>query len=335
MDENVETQKAVVPDLQKIHEFMSQELQRDRDHFDRMFKRTAWFVAALVFAAGGLTVYYGSRTVQEARSEARSEAKRALGDEIEQLRKAVADRINTEFQKEHIKKLVENVARERSAAEFSQIILRTVEEEVRARIRAEQPTISRSVQEETKRSVTALQPTIQGLVESETRRRVESAVKPIEVRLDSYLETATVANTAILAKNGDRNAFDQLSKIEKSSNPQIKLFAERAIRAIVLDYNQPFRAVHTFNKPYTKEELLKLLKDPYPVTRRTAVDTLVKQWSKDTTIVRPLAEVIMTDSDLGVCGSAFEAVMGITGEKWMVLDFLEFSKWWSRNQSRY
>jgi uncharacterized membrane protein len=102
-----------------MHEFMSGELQKDRDHFDRIFKRTTWFLAVLAAVLVLVGGFFGVKTIQEARDTAKNEASRAMEDEVRRLRATVEyqiqKRIDEEIRSDRIQKLIETVVAERAA----------------------------------------------------------------------------------------------------------------------------------------------------------------------------------------------------------------------------
>src|SRR5207248_2875537 len=78
--------------------------------FERLFTKTIWCIGTVLVVGVGLATFFGFQTVNQIREDAR----KAAETELVNVRAEVRKRIDDEFRSEQIKKLVRDVAEDRT-----------------------------------------------------------------------------------------------------------------------------------------------------------------------------------------------------------------------------
>src|SRR5437879_10701303 len=113
------------------------EMDRSRDYFEALFKRTLWavgIIVALILAGVGFLGFRSWSDVQSRMETKLQETQTAItvrGQQaIQDTDKVIRDRAEAAFKDESIKSYVRQVAKEKTSSELSGVIQRTVAEQV-------------------------------------------------------------------------------------------------------------------------------------------------------------------------------------------------------------
>ena len=142
------------------------------------------------------------------------------------------------------------------------------------RVKAEEPQINKTVVQETKHAVDNLTPHIS----SEVDKKSSQALAPLKSQIDSYQEILNLSTLALLARNGNAGAYDQLEQTATlTTNPVIRELCVSTQNQIYLEMNAPIYTGRTFKQPKEVPELKGLLNNPDFATRWAAVDAFIRQ----------------------------------------------------------
>ncbi len=313
------------------------EMDRSREYFETLFRRTLWavgIVVALILAAGSLLGFRSWSDVQVRMDSKLQETQAAIvarGQQaIQDTDKVIRDRAEAAFKDESIKSYVRQVAKEKTSSELGSVIQQTVAEQVATRVKAEEPQINRTVVQETKRAVESLTP----VISSEVDKKSSQALTPLRSQIETYQEILNVSTLALLARNGNAATYDQLELIAKqTTNPVLREICVSTLNQIYLEMNAPIYAGRNFNQPKDTPELKKLLDDPNFTTRWAAVDALAAKGEKD--IVPKLIEFINHDNSMWVRNAAYQALKTLTGQKMEKLQREQWNHWWDENKANW
>ena len=267
----------------------------------------------------------------------RSEMRSIASTEVARMQAEVRTRIDEEFRKGNITRLVQAAAREQTQTALAPLIKNEVSSQVKNRVDAEQGHIRLAVNEETKKAVQDLGPALDRLVRQATERKVDAEVRPIGDQLNSFKQIASVASLAVRTLADDARALDALLPLTTlPENDERSSIAQSAVSAAFLTHNRSFYETRGFNPPLpNRDQLLEHLSNPNPLARKAAIDTLATQ--KDKAMLPRLLEIMRSDPDLheNVRESGFRAFNQITGQHFVNLDFPAVWAWWLVNQQRF
>jgi hypothetical protein len=234
--------------------------------FERLFTKTIWCIGAVLAVGFALATFFGLNTLTQIREDAR----KAADAESVNVRAEVRKRIDDEFRSEQIKKLVREVAEDRTKNELQGVI----RSEVGKGIQQQAPAIRKAVEDETKRSVRELEPTIGSIVSKETQKRVDESVKPVQERLGVYGEIIAVETLATLANANNRPAFDKLMAMLYGNSKiggDARIIAEATVLRIIRAQENPLRRMGlTFKEKQTPETMKKMMTTSAFVNERLA-----------------------------------------------------------------
>jgi hypothetical protein len=313
------------------------EMDRSRAYFETLFKRTTWAIGILVVlivAGGGVLGFRSWSDVQQRMNDKLRETQGAIEARGQQAildtDKLVRDRAEAAFKEENIKTFVRQVAKEKTEAALTGVIRQAVGEQVSARIKAEEHQITKTVIKETKEAVDNLSPHISG----EVQKRTDAALGPLRQQIAGYDEIIRVSTLALLARNGDGAAYDNVERMDQETqNPVLREICLSTLNQIYVEANVPFYTSRHFTIERTVDDLKRLLDDPNPLIRWAAVDTLGEKQQKD--IVPKLVDIINHDNSLWVRRAAYQALATLTGQNIQRLERDQWNKWWEANKGNW
>ena len=321
--------------LQRTFDRSLSEMDRSREYFEALFKRTLWavgIVLALILAGGGFLGFRSWSDVQERMDSKLKETQTAIearGQKaIQDTDKVIRDRAEAAFKDESIRTYVRQVAKEKTTSELSNLIQQTVGEQVAIRVKAEEPQINKTVVQETKHAIDNITP----LISSEVDKKSSQAIAPLRSQIESYQQILNISTLALLARNGNAAAYDQLEQTGMhTADPNLREICLSTLNQVYLEMNVPFYAGRTFSQPKDTPELKKLLDSPDFTVRWAAVDALVAKGQKD--LVPKLMEFINHDNSMWVRGAAYQALRTLTGQNIEKLQREQWNAWWNANKA--
>jgi len=312
----------------KYFEFAQGQIDKDRAFFKHLYTLAFGFIAIMVAAAG----FFSYSSVSQMRADMKTSVdtelerdkreissltdrgKNAITDaqtktthELENVRKAVEDRIDTEFRSDNIAALVANAAKERTAEEFTTIIRAEASSQVAKGLKDQAPEI-------------------QGIIEEQTK----AAVAPVNTLV--HIETL-----ATLARVDDRRAFDYLVQIPlgtkpESSDPEIVKIAGLTVSAIISEKRSGIGISRSFRDQQTPEALKHFMVSQNPQEREAALDSYPQG---DKSILPFLVDIIRSDDSLVALVKAVARFNTLTIQSfdfWKTEDLLT---WWEQNQNSF
>ena len=266
----------------------------DRAYFQWLTRVTLSALGIIVTLLVGAAVYLVGRTLNDVRGEAR----RQLDTEVVRLREEVRSRIENEFRTDTIRRTVQDVARERSAAD-----LRAIAE---------------------------------AAVAQQLKPAIDAATKTITVETAQLRELNGATADATFASNGDRVAFDRLVATARTSkNATIRELASTTVERIINEHNSGMYTSRGLNRQPNASEVVQLLKNPDPQIREAAAYAAAAL--KDRSLVSHLIATAESDQRLPVSAAAFRAIAILTGQenKLRTLDFAALRRWWQANRGKF
>jgi len=249
---------------------------------------------------------------------------------IQETDKAIRDRAEAAFKEESIKSYVRQVAKEKTEAELSGVIKQTVGEQVAARVKAEEPQIHSTVVQETKRAVDEQKP----YISAEVQKQSTEALAPLRSQVNAYQEILNVSTLALLARNGNGVAYDQIEQTAKqTTNPGIREICISTMGEIYVEANAPVYTSRIFKPPKDTPEMTKLLGDSDPLVRWAAIDGLASKGQKD--LVPTLIDMINHDGSNWVRRAAYQALQTLTGQGFEKFQRDQWNTWWQANKSNW
>jgi len=310
----------------QISDAAAKQISESRSFYERMFKTT--LSAILLIATVAVGVFFWLLGQKYAEIEAT--VARKTDEQVTQLQQQIRDRLEEEFKKEKMQELIRTVAQDQTRSGLSDVITRAVGDQVRVAIKAEGPNIHQTVIQETKKSVLGLAPTIEKAV----HEKAAEAESRVQGRIAQWEDVLRAGNLAILARNGSGEDFDRLMTVRRTTkNPQIQQIAVTTYNQLYLDMNQPFYTTRQFMEKKTEQELIILLDDPAPLSRKAAIDSLVETGNKS--IVPKLLEKAEHDPFMVVRHAAFKCLQTLTGEKIDALQIDRWKAWWQTQKDSW
>jgi hypothetical protein len=247
------------------------------------------------------------RSLTDRGKDAITDAQTKTTHELENVRKAVEDRIDTEFRSDNIAALVAKAAKERTAEEFTTIIRAEASNQVAKGLKDQAPEIQSIIEEQTK-----------------------AVVAPVNTLV--HIETL-----ATLARADDRRAFDYLVQIAlgtkpESSNPEIVKIAGLTVGAIISEKRSGISISRGFRDQQTPEALKHFMVSQNPQEREAALDSYPQG---DKSILPLLVDIIRSDDSLVALVKAvnrFNTLANQSFDFWKTEDLLT---WWEQNQNSF
>jgi hypothetical protein len=323
--------------LRRTFDRSLEQMERSRTYFEDLLKRTFWaigVVLALILAGGGILGFRTWSDIQTRMNSKLSETQAAIEKQGQQAivdtNKEIHDRAEAAFKQENIKAFVRQVAKEKTESELGTVIKQSVGEQVAARVKAQEPQINSAVVQETKRAVEGLNP----YISSEVQKKTNEGLTPFRNQVEAYQEILSVSTSALLARNGNALAYDQITGTAKqATNPAIREICVSTLNVIYLEANSGIYSTRTFNTPKEPTEMVAMLNDPNQLIRWAAVDSLSNKNEKR--IVPKLIEIINHDSSLWVREAAYHALQSLTGQNFEVLQVDQWNSWWEGNKHNW
>lgn len=286
-------------------------------------------VAAAILVIG----WFGLKSFSDLKEQLRDSAAEQLKTETARMQSEIRERLDKQFQTANLQQTVRDAARDATQAAAAPLIRREVTQQVQSHIRAEVPEIHSAVLRETQKGVSALQPTI----DSEITKQANAAESRIQAQIAPYGDVIRASKLAALARNGVGTAFDDLMKMSDSPNRDIQDLVISTHNAIFMEYEQ----AHTISyiprifqpQKKSKEELLPLLSDPQPLTRKAAIDGLSDLGDKS--VVPQLLVLMRHDLFMFVRQACFHALIHLTGQNFNPLDTPGWEAWWEKNKDNW
>lgn len=324
--------------LRRTFDRSIQEMERSRAYFEKLLKWTYTSVVLLISVGIGLFVFFWFRSWSDIQRQMDTELTKTKDAIVEEGKKTIAEtekdiRVKAAniFKEENIKKYVRDVAREKTGSELSGIIKQTVNDKVALQIKAEEPQIRNTVVSETKKAVKDLNPFISSEVKLQVEKQSSESLEPLRKQFKNYKEISEISALALIARNGNGRAYDKIQQIASSTkDANIKEICVSTINQIYVDMNQAVYSGMKFTPEKTVEELKKLLDDPNPLTRWASVDGLAAK--KDKSVVAKLIEIINHDDSMWVRRAAYQALKGLTGQKFENFQQEQWNEWWKQNK---
>lgn len=202
------------------------EMEKSREYFETLFRRTLWaitVIVALILAGGGFLGFKSWSDVQGRMNTKLQETQAAISargqQAIQETDKVIRDRAEAAFKEDSIKSHVRQVAKEKTGSELNKIIQDAVGDQVAVRVKAEEPQINKTVVEETRSAVHNLTP----YISAEIDKKSSQELAPLRNEINGYQQLLNVSTLALLARNGNAAAFDQIEQIEKQpQNPTLR-----------------------------------------------------------------------------------------------------------------
>lgn len=314
------------PDLYKdIYEFAANQVSESRAGFERYYKITIGGMVLLATLAVGIFFWL----VGKQYSDIANTVQTKTDNQLAELQQEVRARIEDEFKTEKMRTLIHDVAVQQTKSGLGTTINRAVARTVESRVAAEGPQIARTVQTETKKATAGLFPIIDKAVKEQTT----VAAAHIQQQMAQWQEVIKAGNLAILARNGIGSAYDELQQLAiHTSNQDVKMVALSTRNELWLEMDQIHSMYQTrqFRVTPSKEELIRLMNDPQPLTRKAAIDTLVN--TNDKSIIPQLIHIYEGDQMILVRTAAYHGLEQLTGQKFEPLDVAAWKTWWAANK---
>jgi len=289
----------------------------------------------LILAGGGFLGFRSWSDVQRQTDTKLRDTQNAITTRgqlaIQETDRVIRERAEAAFKDESIKAYVRQVAREKTGSELNRIIQEAVGEQVAARVKAEEPQINKTVQQETKLAVGNLTP----YISSEIDKKSSQELAPLRNEIQSYQQLLNVSTLALMARNENTSAYEQIEQIEKQQphNPTLHEICASAMNEIYLEMNSGIYMGQSFQQPKDVSELKRLLSDADFRARWAAVDALAAKGEKD--IVPQLIELINHDTSMRVRGAAYQALQTLTGQQIEKLQRERWNSWWEVNKAHW
>ena len=353
--------------LRRTFDRSLQEMERSRVFFERLLKWTLWAgVAIFTLGVGLLGIFgfrswndiqtrmdkelnttkeaiitQGNKTINDIQTRMNSELKTTKDAIVIQGKKAISEtdniiRVNAAaaFQDESIRGYVRDVAKEKTDKELNDIIQQSVNNQVASRIIAEGPQIKNTVVVETKKAVSDLNPFISSEVKSEVQKQSTENLEPLRQEVKNYQEIVKISALALVARNGNAGAYDQIQKIASSTkDANIKEVCVSTINQIFVDMNSGLYSGRKFIPEKTVEEMKKLLVNPNPLARWAAVDGLAAK--NDKSLVANFIEISNRDDSMWVRRAAYQALKGLTDQNFENFQEEQWNNWWEQNKKNW
>ena len=342
----------------KYFEFAQGQIDKDRAFFKHLYTLAFGFIAIIVAAAGLLSYSSVSQMRADMKASVDAELERdkreingltdrgkdAISDaqtktthELENVRKEVKNRIDTEFRSDNIAALVANAAKERTAEEFTTIIRAEASTQVAKGLKDQAPEIRDIIEGQTKGAVVALEPTIKASVEKATQDQVAAVVAPIKSQMDYFNTLIHIDTLATLARSDDRKAFDYLTQIAlgtkpESSNSEIAKIAVSTVSAIISEKKSGIGRFSSFRDQQTPESMKHFMLSQNPQEREAALDNYPQD---DESIISLLINVIKTDDSLTVLDKAVARFNKLTKQSFDFWNTEDILTWWGQNQNSF
>lgn len=285
---------------------LREESKANRDALLGTLKIIAYPLAAVIAVAG----FLGWRSFSDLKSAIQTEARQETNAEIKQMQTEIHDRLNSQFQTPKLRTMVSDAAREQTGTVLRPLIVKEVGSDVARSVREQQPTIRSAIVTEAHKAVNGLTPTIEGIVQTHVNSTVDKAVdakisteiSPVLVRLQANEQ---ISNLILNAQGENARAFDQLVHLSSDQtvpeNERESLLA--IVRAIVQQHNVPVYTTRIFVEKKTDNEMLQLLHDPDPNTRKAVLDGLSKEAVR--AHIPEIVTIMTTDPNLMVREAGF------------------------------
>jgi hypothetical protein len=292
----------------KYFKFAQTQIEKDRSYFKYLYTLAVGFIGIMTLVAIWMT--YGS---------------------MQDVRKEVLARIDIEFRSDHIKGLISNAVQDRTNNELTGIIRSEVALQVTKGIKEQGPSIQQTVEDQTKEAVKALEPTIKSSVDSATREQVTIAMRTVN-------EAVNMGNQALLARAGDRHAFEYLVEVTggskpESANPELFKLAESTALAIIAEKEGGIlRMTRSFKQPQSPDSLKHFMESSLFLERQAAVDNYPKG---DNSVLPALVQMIKHDPSIDVVVSATARFNEITKQSFEFWKTDDIINWWENNKASF
>lgn len=330
-----------VPDnTERLLTFLRQETAAQRDALredakanrDMLIGATR-IIAIPVTAAIVLVGWLGWKSFSDLKGQLAASATEQIKTETLRMQSEIRKKLTEEFQTPNIQRTVKESAQDATQKAAAPLIKDAVTREVQVHFVAERPQIHATVVSEAKKSVLEMQPQI----DAEITKQANAAEARIQAQITPYSELIKASTLAALARNGMGTSFDELMKMSNSAKAEpIQGLVVSTRNAMWLQYEDANGGVYLsrqFNPKKTKEELLPLLSNSEPITRKAAIDELALLNEKS--IVPVLLMTMRNDPFIVVRVAAFHALIQLTGQKFNPLDDAQWEQWWEKNKSNW
>ncbi len=233
------------------------------------------------------------------------DTRQGINDELDIVKERVENRIDEEFRKENIAKLVETKAVER--------IDKVADEIIEKRITEKTVPIVNSVD------------------------NIKDNIENFKEDFNKKAEVLPALLLVAKAQSDDRGAYEELKKSESSSNLEIAELAKTTISKITESYQSVgfylAGSVTIGTKPGIEadvEELINGLSHSDPRIRKGIMDTLYEK--DDKSAIPQIIERLRKDDSLAVCAAAFRTLNKLTEQKIQPFDFESWYSWWEKNK---
>jgi len=310
--------------LRELYDLTLRDMERTRNYFEALLRTT--MVAGGIIIAVGLFVFgfLSFRTWSDVERNIVAKGEAAIAEMDTHIR----DRAEKAFQEDSIRQYVRDVAKQKTEQELSKIIRDTVTTQVATTLKNKEAEIGKVVSGETKRAVEALSPRITAEVDNQVR----VSLGPLRQRVDEFQEVLNTGTLAILARNGNGKAYDQLERVStEAKDPVLREISVSTINQLFVEYNGGIYPGRRFTQQKTAEEMKELLKSDDVLVRWAAVDGLAA--ANEASIVPSLIHLINTDSSMFVRRAAYVALGSLTKQQIAVLDKRGWNDWWDKNKS--
>src|SRR5450759_4018660 len=292
----------------QIAESAAKQISESRSFFEKMYKAT--FGGIILIGTIGIGLFYWLVAQTYADIEATIEKK--TDQQLVVLQEKIRNRVEEEFKTEKMKELIRSVAQDQTKKGLSDVITRTVGDQVLAAIKAEGPKIQQTVILETKKSVSDLAPSI---IDKAVTEKTAEAERRIQSKIAESKEVIHAGNLAIVARNDSGTAYDELMALMRTTqDPQVKEIGATTRYSILEQLNNNGLYMdRSFRETQTAQELLEFLDDPNPQSREAAIDTLVGL--KNKSIVPKLLEKAEHDPSIAVRHAAFRGLQIVAAQQ--------------------
>jgi uncharacterized protein (UPF0333 family) len=313
----------------KYFEFAQNQIDKDREYFKFMYQVTIGFLLLVII--GG--TYFIISAANDFKNNIEIEAQSTIKQAIASVHEEVADRINDEFKNGNMNATLVAAIKEHTGDE----IKTTIFSEVTKALEAQRPIVQKAIDDQAQEVVAKVEPSVRASMDSMTEEQIKSAIAPVQARMDALCDILKIGNTVILARNGDRPAFDELLKITQEETPdnkntQAHILAQSTVKAITTEKQSTLPTRLTFKELHTPEELKKLMFDENVTNREAAIDNYPED---DKTIIPLLVTIIKTDNNLDMLNRTVARFNHLTNQSFTFWKTQEILDWWEINKTAF
>lgn len=285
-------------------------LREDSEANRRAFLGTLQIIAYPMAALLAIAGFLGWGSFEQVKRSIQEEASQETKSEIVRMQEEIRQKLAAQFETPQLQKMVKDAAAAQTQTALRPLIVQEVSTDVGRSVKEEKQTINATLVSETRKAVDQLKPTIDGIVGSRVNATVDQAVdKKIDVRINPVLASLqsnqTVSSLILRAQAGDGLAFDQIVQLatNPAAEPGSRQSSLQVARYIMAQHNLGIYNSRTFIDKKTDEQMVQLLRDADPLTRKAALDSL----SAPAVLAHldEIVQIMTTDSDLGVREAGF------------------------------